>query len=93
MDSQHGFRTGRSCETLLDLVQVVNDLYENLNGAHNRHHKQTGLIIMDFANVLIRHHTGSVFTNSRTVIFKTTPNGITALLSRRMPKSIDGVWL
>ena len=47
VESQHGFRSGRSCET--QLVQFMHDLYENLDGAHNRGHKQTDLIIMDFA--------------------------------------------
>lgn len=47
VESQHGFRSGRSCET--QLVQFVHDLYANLDGAHNRGHKQTDLIIMDFA--------------------------------------------
>ena len=47
VESQHGFRSGRSCET--QLVQFIHDLQENLDGAHNRGHKQTDLIIMDFA--------------------------------------------
>ena len=46
-ESQHCFRSGRSCET--QLVQFIHDLCENLDGAHNRGHKQTDLIIMDFA--------------------------------------------
>ena len=44
VESQHG--RGRSCET--QLVQFIHDLQENLDGAHNRGHKQTDLIIMDF---------------------------------------------
>ena len=47
VESQHDFRSGRSCET--QLVQFIHDLRENLDGAHNRGHKQTYLIIMDFA--------------------------------------------
>ena len=47
VQSQHGFRSGRSCET--QLVQFIHDLCENLDGAHNIGHKQTDLIIMDFA--------------------------------------------
>ena len=47
VESQHGFRSVRSCET--HLVQFIHDLRENLAGAYNRGHKQTGLIIMDFA--------------------------------------------
>ena len=47
-DCQHGFRSRRSCET--QLVQFVHDIISNLDGAMNRGHKQTDLIIMDFAN-------------------------------------------
>ena len=47
VESQHGFRSERSCET--QLVQFIHDLRENLDVAHNRGHKQTDLIIMDFA--------------------------------------------
>ena len=46
-DCQHGFRSQRSCET--QLVQFVHDIISNLDGAVNRGHKQTDLIIMDFA--------------------------------------------
>ena len=46
-DCQHGFRSRRSCET--QLVQFVHDIISNLDGAMNRGHKQTDLIIMDFA--------------------------------------------
>ena len=46
-DCQHGFRSRRSCET--QLVQFVHDVISNLDGAMNRGHKQTDLIIMDFA--------------------------------------------
>ena len=46
-DCQHGFRSQRSCET--QLVQFVHDVISNLDGAVNRGHKQTDLIIMDFA--------------------------------------------
>ena len=46
-DCQHGFRNRRSCES--QLVQFVHDIISNLDGAMNRGHKQTDLIIMDFA--------------------------------------------
>ena len=46
-DCQHGFRSQRSCET--QLGQFVHDIISNLDGAVNRGHKQTDLIIMDFA--------------------------------------------
>ncbi len=47
VDSQHGFRNKRSCET--QLVQFVHDLASNLDRAHNKGHRQTDIIIMDFA--------------------------------------------
>ena len=43
-DCQHGFRTQRS-----QLVHFVHDIMSNLDGAVNPGHKQTDLIIMDFA--------------------------------------------
>ena len=46
-DCQHGFRSQSSCET--QLVQFYHDIVSNLYGAINRGHKQTDLIIMDFA--------------------------------------------
>ena len=47
VESQHGFRSGKSCDT--QLVQFIHDLYENLDGVHNGGHKETDLMIMDFA--------------------------------------------
>ena len=44
--SLHGFRSQRSCETLL--VQFVHDIISNMDGAVNRGHKQTDLIKMAF---------------------------------------------
>ena len=38
VESQYGFRSGRSWDT--QLVQFIHDLRENLDGAHNRGHKQ-----------------------------------------------------
>ena len=46
-DCQHGFRSQRSCKT--QLVQFYHDIVSNLDGAINCGHKQTDLIIMDFA--------------------------------------------
>ena len=46
-DCQHGFRSQRSCET--QLVQFVHDIISNMDCAVNSGHKQTDLIIMDFA--------------------------------------------
>ena len=44
VDSQHGFRSGRSCES--QLVQFIHTLCENLNGVHDRGHKQIYLLIL-----------------------------------------------
>ena len=41
-DCQHDFRSQRSCET--QLVQFVQDIISNLDGAVNRGHKQTDLL-------------------------------------------------
>ena len=46
-ERQHGFRSQRSSET--QLVQFVHDIISKLDGAVNRGHKQTDLILMDFA--------------------------------------------
>ena len=46
-DCQHGFRSQKSCET--QLVQFFHDLFSNLVRALNRNHRQTDVIIMDFA--------------------------------------------
>ena len=46
-DCQHGFRSQRSCET--QLVQFYHDLVSNLDRAVGRGHRQTDVIVMDFA--------------------------------------------
>ena len=46
-DCQHGFQSQRYCET--QLVPFVHNIISNLDGAVNRGHKQTDLVIMDFA--------------------------------------------
>ena len=51
-DCQHGFRSQRSCE--IQLVQFVHDIISNLDGAMNQGHKQTDLIIMDFAKAFVK---------------------------------------
>ena len=48
VESQHGFRSERSCET--QRVEFIHYLRENLDDAHSRGHTQTDLIVMDFAN-------------------------------------------
>ena len=47
VDCQHGFRSQRSCET--QLVQFYHDLVSNLDRAVSRGHRQTDVIVMDFA--------------------------------------------
>ena len=64
-DCQHGFRSRRPCET--QVVQFVHDIISNLDGAMNRGHKQTDLIIMDFERPSTRSHTGGYYTNSITM--------------------------
>ena len=46
-DCQHGFRSQRSCKT--QLVQFYHDMVNNLDRALNPGHRQTDVIIMDFA--------------------------------------------
>ena len=46
-DCQHGFRSQRSCATVL--VQFFHDYFSNQDRALNRNHRQTDVIIMDFA--------------------------------------------
>ena len=46
-DCQHGFQSQRSCKT--QLFQLMHDIISNPDGAVNHGHKQTDLIIMDFA--------------------------------------------
>ena len=59
VDCQHGFRSQRSCET--QLIQFVQNIISNLDGAVNRWHKQTDLIIMDFAKAFALFLTLTVF--------------------------------
>ena len=46
-DCQHSFGSQRSCKS--QLVQFVHNIISNLDGAVNRGHKQTDLIVTDFA--------------------------------------------
>ena len=46
-DCQHDFRSQRSYE--IRLVQFYHDMVSILDGARDRGHKETGVIIMDFA--------------------------------------------
>ena len=51
-DCQHGLRSQRSC--LTQLVQFMHDTISILDGTVNRRHKQTDLIIMDFAKAFVK---------------------------------------
>ena len=46
-DCQHGFQSQRSCKT--QLVHFYHEMVSNLDLALNRNHRQTGVIIVDFA--------------------------------------------
>ena len=63
-DCQHGFRSQRSSET--QLVQFYHDLVRNLDRAVNSGHKQTDVIVMDFAKafdkVIKGYYTNLTFT-------------------------------
>ena len=72
VESQHGFRSGRSCET--QLVQFIHDLQENLDGAHNRGHKQTDLIIMDFAKAFDKVPIEDCSINWNTMVSEMIPS-------------------
>ena len=62
-DCQHGFRSQRSCET--QLVQFYHDLVSNLDRAVNSGHKQTDVIVMDFAKAFdkVPHKMLLLYTN------------------------------
>ena len=47
---QHGFRTGRSCET--QLLEFIDDITLNMENG-----KQTDILVMDFQKLLTRSHT------------------------------------
>ena len=89
-DCQHGFRSQRSCET--QLVQFYHDIVENLDGAYNRGHKQTDLIIMDFAKAFDKvPHRRLLYKLRYYGIRGTTLQWITSWLSGRSQKVVlDG---
>ena len=83
VESQHGFRSGRSCE--IQLVQFIHDLQENLGGAH-RGHKQT--TIMDFAKAFDKGpHRRLLYKLEYYGIRNDTLQWISAWLSGRTQKS------
>ena len=88
-DCQHGFRSQRSCET--QLVQFVHDIISNLDGAVNRGHKQTDLIIMDFAKAFDKvPHSRLLHKLDYYGIRESTHKWINSWLSGRTQKVLDG---
>ena len=87
VESQYGFRSGRSCET--QLVQFIHDLRENLDSAHNRGHKQIDLIIMDFAKAFYKvQHRRLAYKLEYYGIKNDTLQWITTWLSGRTQKVV-----
>ena len=91
VESQHGLRSDRSCET--QLVQFIHDLHKNLDGAHNWGHKQTDLIIMDFAQAFDKvPHRRLLYKLEYYGIRNDTLQWISSWLSGRTQKVVlDGV--
>ena len=89
-DCQHGFRSQRSCET--KLVQFFHDLVSNLDRALNRNHRQTDVIIMDFAKAFDKvPHRRLLYKLDYYGIRGSTHKWITSWLSGRSQKVVlDG---
>ena len=89
-DYQHGFRSQRSCET--QLIQFFHDLVSNLDRALNRNHRQTDVIIMDFANAFDKvPHRRLLYKLANYGIRGSTHKRITSWLSGRFQKVVlDG---
>ena len=89
-DCQHGFRSQRSCET--QLVQFFHDLVSNLDRALNRNHRQTDVIIMDFAKAFDKvPQWRLLYKLDYYVIRGSTHKWITSWLSGRLQKVVlDG---
>ena len=86
-DCQHGFRSQRSCET--QLVQFFHDLVINLDRALNRNHRQTDVIIMDFAKAFDKvPHRRLLYKLDYYGIRGSTHNLITSWLSERFQKVV-----
>ena len=86
-DSQHGFRSQRSCET--QLVQFFNDLVSNLDRALNRNHRQTDVIIMDFADAFDKvPHRRLLYKLDYYGITGSTHKWITSWLSERRSQKV-----
>ena len=91
VEAQHGFRSDRSCET--QLVQFIHDLqeYMYLDRAHNRGHKRTDLIIMDFAKAFDKvPHRRLLYKLEYYGIQNNTLQWISAWLSGRTQKVVLG---
>ena len=83
-DSQHGFRSQRSCES--QLVQFYHGMVSNLVRVLNRSHRQTDVIIMDFANAFDKVSSGGYYG-----IRGSTHKWVTSWLSERSKKVLlDG---
>ena len=89
-DCQHGFRSQRSCKT--QLVQFFHDLVNNLDRALNRNHRQTDVIIMDFAKAFDKvPHRRLLYKLDYYGIRGSTHKWITSWLSERSQKVVlDG---
>ena len=89
-DCQHCFLSQRSCET--QLVQFFHDLVSNLDRALNRNHRQTDVIIMDFAKAFDKvPHRRLLYKLDYYGIRGSTHKWITSWLSGRSQKVVlDG---
>ena len=89
-DCQHGFRSQRSCET--QLVQLINDLVSNLDRALTFNHRQTDVIIMDFAKAFDKvPHMWLLYKLDYYGIKGSSHNWVTSWLSGRFQKVVlDG---
>ena len=89
-DCQHGFRSQRSCET--QLVQFFHDLVSNLDRALTRYHRQTDVIIMDFAKAFDKvPHRRLLYKLDYYGIRGSTHKWITSWVSGRFQKvALDG---
>ena len=89
-DCQHGFRSQRSCET--QLVQFFHDMASNLDRALIRGHRQTDVIIMDFAKAFDKvPHKRLLYKLRYYGIRRSTHKWIASWLSERYQKVVlDG---
>ena len=89
-DCQHGFRGQRSWET--QLIQFFHDLVSNLDRALNCNHRQTDVIIMDFAKAFDKvPHRRLLYKLDYYGIRGSTHKWITSWLSERSQKVVvDG---